>query len=184
MTYNCDNRLEAEARAEIETLVPNREGKLSSNNRGITHVSLKTSGSRRGAEPGFRLRERDRILAGLSALLEVGEVKLTRALAGSIRLHLELTPEDADKLYVAAQKGLLDKCPISAGARRRPTLAQLSQCKEFRHPVELVLELERKRVIRLAWRISPHSRRKALQYPPPRERHRGEVERTYRGLTG
>jgi hypothetical protein len=49
----------------------------------------------------FSDKERDRILAGLYSLLEVGEVRLTRAMAGSIRLHLELKPEDADKIYAA-----------------------------------------------------------------------------------
>jgi TIR domain/NACHT domain len=70
----------------------------------------------------FSEEARDRILAGLSALLEVGEVKLTRAMAGSIRLHLELTPEDADKIYGAAQSGQLAELGISA-ARLYPAVA-------------------------------------------------------------
>jgi NACHT domain len=70
----------------------------------------------------FSEEARDRLIAGLSALLEVGEVKLTRAMAGSIRLHLELTPEDADKIYVAAQSGQLADLGISA-ARLYPSIA-------------------------------------------------------------
>jgi len=70
----------------------------------------------------FSEQARDRLLAGLSALLDVGEVKLTRAMAGSIRLHLELTPEDADKIYVAAQSGQLADLGISA-ARLYPSIA-------------------------------------------------------------
>ena len=52
----------------------------------------------------FSDKERDRILAGLYSLLEIGEVRVTRAMAGSIRLHLELKPEDADKIYAATKK--------------------------------------------------------------------------------
>ena len=70
----------------------------------------------------FSEKERDRILAGLNALLEVGEVKLTRAMAGSVRLHLEMDPEDADKIYVAAQEGQLADLGISA-ARLYPAIA-------------------------------------------------------------
>jgi eukaryotic-like serine/threonine-protein kinase len=70
----------------------------------------------------FSEQARDRILAGLSAFLELGEVKLTRAMAGSVRLHLELTPEDADKIYVAAQSGQLADLGISA-ARLYPAIA-------------------------------------------------------------
>ena len=70
----------------------------------------------------FSEQARDRFVAALSALLEIGEVKLTRAMAGSIRLHLELTPEDADKIYVAAQSGQLADLGISA-ARLYPSIA-------------------------------------------------------------
>jgi hypothetical protein len=70
----------------------------------------------------FSDKERDRILSGLNALLEVGEVKLTRAIVGSVRLHLELDPEDADKIYVAAQEGQLADLGISA-ARLYPAIA-------------------------------------------------------------
>jgi hypothetical protein len=55
----------------------------------------------------FSDTERDRILAGLYSLLEVSEVRVTRAMAGSIRLHLELKPEDADKIYAATKNGQL-----------------------------------------------------------------------------
>ena len=70
----------------------------------------------------FSDKERDRILAGLYSLLEVGEVRLTRAMAGSIRLHLELKPEDADKIYAAAKHGQLADLGISE-ARLYPAIA-------------------------------------------------------------
>jgi hypothetical protein len=70
----------------------------------------------------FSDKERDRILAGLNALLEVGEVRVTRAMAGSIRLHLELKPEDADKIYAATQQGQLAALGISE-ARLYPAIA-------------------------------------------------------------
>jgi hypothetical protein len=55
----------------------------------------------------FSEKERDIIPGGLYELLELGEVRVTRAMAGSIRLHVELTPEDADKIYVASENGRL-----------------------------------------------------------------------------
>ena len=70
----------------------------------------------------FSDTERDRLLAGLSSLLEVGEVHLLRAVAGSIRLHLELKPEDADKIYAATQNGQLATLGISE-ARFYPAIA-------------------------------------------------------------
>jgi hypothetical protein len=70
----------------------------------------------------FSDKERNRILAGLYSLLEVGEVRITRAMAGSIRLHLELKPEDADKIYAAIQKGQLAALGISE-ARLYPAIA-------------------------------------------------------------
>lgn len=71
---------------------------------------------------GFSDKERDRILAGLYSLLEVGEVRVTRTLVGSIRLHLELSPEDADKIYAAAKNGQLAALGISE-ARLYPAIA-------------------------------------------------------------
>ena len=70
----------------------------------------------------FSEKERDTLFAGLNAFLEVGEVKLVRAMAGSVRLHLELDPEDADKIYVAAQEGQLADLGISE-ARLYPAIA-------------------------------------------------------------
>ena len=43
-------------------------------------------------------------------------------MAGSVRLHLEMDPEDADKIYVAAQEGQLADLGISA-ARLYPAIA-------------------------------------------------------------
>ena len=70
----------------------------------------------------FSDKERNRILAGLYSLLEVGEVRITRAVAGSIRLHLELTPEDADKIHAATQTGQLAALGISE-VRLYPAIA-------------------------------------------------------------
>jgi hypothetical protein len=69
----------------------------------------------------FSDEERDRFLAGLSNFLGLGDVRLTRATAGSIRLHLELKPEDADKIYGATQDGQLAALGISE-ARLTPRL--------------------------------------------------------------
>jgi len=70
----------------------------------------------------FSEKERDKILSGLYSLLEVGEVHVTRTMAGSIRLHLELRPEDADKIYAAAHSGQLAALGI-AEARLYPAIA-------------------------------------------------------------
>lgn len=75
-----------------------------------------------GTLDAFSDKERERILSGLMSLLEVGEVRLTRAMAGSIRLHLELKPEDADRIFVAAQNGQLSGLGISE-ARLYPAIA-------------------------------------------------------------
>jgi hypothetical protein len=56
MRYNSDNRLEVEARGDSETLVPKREGKLSSNNKGTITRVLKDTRTLPGAEPGFGLK--------------------------------------------------------------------------------------------------------------------------------
>jgi hypothetical protein len=69
----------------------------------------------------FSDKERDKILAGLYSLLEVGEVRVTREMAGSIRLHVELKPEDADKVYLAAKNGQLALLGISE-ARLYPAI--------------------------------------------------------------
>jgi eukaryotic-like serine/threonine-protein kinase len=70
----------------------------------------------------FSAEERDSILAALYSLLKVGEIKVTQAMAGSIRLRLELTPEDADKIYTATQNGQLATLGISE-TRLYPAIA-------------------------------------------------------------
>jgi hypothetical protein len=70
----------------------------------------------------FSDEERDKFLAGLSNLLGLGDVRLTRATAGSIRLRLELKPEDADKIYAATLNGQLGALGISE-ARLYPAIA-------------------------------------------------------------
>jgi hypothetical protein len=70
----------------------------------------------------FSDEERDKFLAGLSNLLGLGKVLVTLATAGSIRLHLQLKPEDADKIYTATQNGQLAALGISE-ARLYPAIA-------------------------------------------------------------
>jgi eukaryotic-like serine/threonine-protein kinase len=86
----------------------------------------------------FSDKERDRILSGLNSLLEVGEVLLTRAIAGSIRLHLELTPEDADKIYAATKTGQLTALGISE-VRLYPAIA-IPPDEENRFQLLILLE--------------------------------------------
>jgi len=59
----------------------------------------------------------------LTALLKIGEVKVTRIVAGSIRLYLELNQEDADRLYSASKEGQLKELSISE-ARLYPAIAE------------------------------------------------------------
>ena len=47
---------------------------------------------------------------------------LTRAMAGSVRLRLEVKPEDADKIYAATQNGQLATLGISE-TRLYPAIA-------------------------------------------------------------
>jgi eukaryotic-like serine/threonine-protein kinase len=70
----------------------------------------------------FSDEERDKFLAGLTNFLGLGDVRLTRATAGSIRLRLELKPEDADKIYAATKNGQLTDLGISE-ARLYPAIA-------------------------------------------------------------
>jgi eukaryotic-like serine/threonine-protein kinase len=70
----------------------------------------------------FSDEERDKFLAELSNFLGLDGVRLTRTTADSIRLHLELKPEDADKIYAATQNGQLAALGISE-ARLYPAIA-------------------------------------------------------------
>jgi hypothetical protein len=70
----------------------------------------------------FSSEERDSILTGLYSLLKVGEVVVTQVIPGSVRLHLELKPEDADKIYAATQNGQLATLGVSE-ARFYPGIA-------------------------------------------------------------
>jgi len=87
----------------------------------------------------FSEQARDRFLTGLSAWLEISEVKLTRAMVGSIRLHLEVTLQDADKIYLAAQSGQLANLGIST-ARLYPSIAS-SPDDEQRRQLLVLLNL-------------------------------------------
>ena len=53
-----------------------------------------------------------KVLNALSSLLEISEVKLTKTVAGSVRLFIEVGPEDADKIYFANKRGLLNALEI------------------------------------------------------------------------
>jgi hypothetical protein len=71
----------------------------------------------------FSQDEQQKFLDALSKALALGfEIRLKRITAGSIRLRLELSPEDADKVYAATQKGQLAELGISQ-ARLYPGIA-------------------------------------------------------------
>jgi hypothetical protein len=71
----------------------------------------------------FSEEKRLEFLAGLSKFLGLGaEVHLARAVPGSIRLQLELKPEDADRIYAATQNGQLAAMGISE-TRLYPAIA-------------------------------------------------------------
>ena len=72
----------------------------------------------------FSQEEQEIFIAGLAKLLQLGPVNLIRAMPGSVRLHLELSPEDADKIYAAAQNGQLAPLGIFE-ARFYPAIAIL-----------------------------------------------------------
>jgi hypothetical protein len=61
----------------------------------------------------FSAAESDRIRAEICARLQLSEVRVTQLLAGSVRLRLEVEPEDADKIYAATQDGQLAALGIS-----------------------------------------------------------------------
>jgi hypothetical protein len=90
---SSSNSLAASQQADVKELLPPKHKQV---------IEIRLPGSL----DEFSDKERDRILAGLNALLEVGEVRVTRAMAGSIRLHLELKPEDADKIYFSGDSKL------------------------------------------------------------------------------
>lgn len=71
----------------------------------------------------FSSSDKEMLLAGLSAFLKIeGEIKIVASRPGSTRIFLELPPEDADKIYAAAQSGQLENLGI-AEARLYPSLA-------------------------------------------------------------
>lgn len=70
----------------------------------------------------FSPEQQATFMQSLAALLKLGEVKVTRVVAGSIRLYLELDQEDADKLYSASKEGRLKELSISE-ARLYPAIA-------------------------------------------------------------
>ena len=106
---SSSNSLAASQQADVKELLPPKHKQV---------IEIRLPGSL----DEFSDKERDRILAGLNALLEVGEVRVTRAMAGSIRLHVELKPEDADKIYAATQNEQLAALGISE-ARLYPAIA-------------------------------------------------------------
>ena len=71
----------------------------------------------------FSPDEQQAFLIAISALVKLqGGVKITAVRSGSTRLFLELSPEDADKIYLAAQSGLLEPLGITE-VRLYPSLA-------------------------------------------------------------
>jgi hypothetical protein len=106
---SSSNSLAASREADVKELLPRKHKQV---------IEIRLPGNL----DEFSDKERDRILTGLNALLEVGEVRVTRAMAGSIRLHLELKPEDAHKIYAATQRGHLAALGISE-ARLYPAIA-------------------------------------------------------------
>jgi hypothetical protein len=62
------------------------------------------------------------LMQSLTALLKLGEVKVMKVVAGSIRLYVELNQEDADKVYSASKEGQLNELSIS-DARLYPAIA-------------------------------------------------------------
>lgn len=71
----------------------------------------------------FSPDEQKAFLVAISALLKLpGGVTITAIRTGSTRLFLELSPEDADKIYAAAQNGLLEQLGITE-VRIYPSLA-------------------------------------------------------------
>src|SRR5271165_2988433 len=88
----------------------------------------------------FSDEERDKFLAGLSNFLGLGDVRLTRAMAGdSIRLHLELKPEDADKIYAATQNGQL----VAFGISEARLYAAIAVPPDEEHRSQLLVLLDR-----------------------------------------
>ncbi|HMS84135.1 MAG TPA: NACHT domain-containing protein [Nitrospira sp.] len=70
----------------------------------------------------FSPEQQATFMQSLAALLKLGEVKVTRVVAGSIRLYLELDQEDADKLYSASKEGRLKELSLSE-VRLYPAIA-------------------------------------------------------------
>lgn len=70
----------------------------------------------------FSAYDKEKLLSALSNLLQIdGELKITATRPGSTRIFLELTPEDADKIYAAVKSGQLDSLGITQ-ARLYPSL--------------------------------------------------------------
>ncbi|WP_297324284.1 TIR domain-containing protein [Nitrosomonas sp.] len=78
----------------------------------------------------FSNEHKEELLAALSALLKIGGgIKITESKPGSVRVFLELTPEQADKIYAAAKNGKLDNLGITE-ARLYPSLADPPNAEE------------------------------------------------------
>ncbi|MDD5320453.1 MAG: TIR domain-containing protein [Methylococcales bacterium] len=86
----------------------------------------------------FSSNDKEKLLSAISTLLQIdGEIKITASRAGSVRVFLELTPEDADKIYAAAKSGQLDSLGITE-ARLYPSLAD-PPAKEQRSQLLILL---------------------------------------------
>jgi hypothetical protein len=70
----------------------------------------------------FSAEESNRIRAEIRSRLKLSEVRVTQVVAGSVRLRLEVKPEDADKIYAATLNGQLAALGISE-TRLYPAIA-------------------------------------------------------------
>ncbi|NGZ09687.1 MAG: TIR domain-containing protein [Nitrospira sp. LK70] len=102
-------KLENVREAGGEALVPSRAKQI---------IELRLPGN----VEQFSSEQQMAFIQSVAALLKIGEVKVTRVVAGSIRLYLELNQEDADKLYSASKAGQLAELSISE-ARLYPAIA-------------------------------------------------------------
>jgi DNA polymerase III delta prime subunit len=77
----------------------------------------------------FSAEEKETLLIGLTAFLKIGQVKISAIRPGSTRIFLDLSPEEADRLYNAARSGQLLNLGISE-ARLYPSLSDPPDAKE------------------------------------------------------
>ncbi|MCA9469751.1 MAG: TIR domain-containing protein [Nitrospira sp.] len=82
--------------------------------------------------------KQDEFMLALGKLLKLGDVKITQVVPGSIRMYLELTPEDADKIFTANFEEKLNKLGVST-VRLYPAIA-FPPDKEQRSQLRILLD--------------------------------------------